>query len=460
MKQLLRTVAVLITLLSPAFVNTVPIEPNGNEDNLDACGNYSLTLQLPNSRVIEKYFISSPIIRCLTLEHGGIQRVENGAFDQMPNLSYLNLQGNSISASNLFSFGNLSSVRELILSSQTGGYYSQQVEVNGVYPQLQYLDLKKIGMSGIHYGVWEHCFPELTRLDLSINKLTRFAAIRPWAEKLMHLYMNDNQLSQVSLRGYSGLKSLALENNQISSISMNGLDLDGLTNLENLSVANNRISVISAGAFDDTGSLRYLNISKNLLSSIRSDIFRSLYSLEVLALDQNTFETVPIAVPLNITTLSMNCNRIKYITTNSLYNLPHLRTLSLAGNMIANVHVDAFQNQEMLEELYLYNNELSYLPDGWGRTITNLRYLDLSGNAFTLLESAVHSTIPSLQQLYFERNPLKYINANTFATISKYVTVYLDSQSDRTIVKCERSSSYQTTTNRVPTALNNTITTD
>lgn len=457
MKQLLRTVAVLISLLSPAFVNTVPIGPNGNEDYLDACDNYSLTLQLPNSRVIEKYFISSPIIKCLTLERGAIRSVENGAFDQMPNLLYLNLQGNSISTPDLFSFGNLSSVRKLILSNQNWQYRNDAV-IQGVYPQLRYLDLKNTGISEIRY-TWNNPFPELTYLDLSTNRMRNFDSIRSWSPKLHHLYINNNQLSQFSLKGSPGLMSLALENNQFSTIGNDGLVLDGLTNLKNLSVANNRISVIRAGAFKDTGSLRHLNISKNFLSTIQPEMFRNLYSLEVLVLDQNTFEDVPIPVPLSITTLSMNCNRIKSITINSLYNLPHLRTLSLAGNMIENVHVDAFQNQKMLEELYLYNNELSYLPNGWGRTMPKLRYLDLSGNTFTLLESAFHSTVPSLQQLYFERNPLKYINASTFATISKYVTVYLD-QSNRTTVTCQPSSSYQITMNREPTTLNDTATTD
>ena len=459
MKQLLRTVAVLISLLSPAFVNTVPIGPNGNEDYLDACYNYSLTLQLPDSTVIKKYFISSPIIKCLTLERGAIRSVEDGAFDQMPNLLYLNLQENRISASNLFSFGNLSNVRELILSNQRWDYYTNDVVIQGVYPQLRYLDLKNTGISGIQH-TRDNPFPELTHLDLSTNRMRNFDSTRAWGPKLMHLYINDNQLSQFSLKGYPGLTSLAVENNQFSTIGYDGLQLDGLTNLKNLSVANNRISVIRAGAFENTVSLRHLNISKNLLSTIQPEMFRNLHSLEALVLDQNTFDEVPIALPLNITTLSMNCNRIKSITINSLYNLPQLRTLSLAGNMIASVHVDAFQNQKMLEELYLYNNELSYLPNGWGRTMTKLRYLDLSGNTFTLLELAFHSTVPSLQQLYFERNPLKYINASTFATISKYVTVYLDSQSDRTTVTCQPRSSYQITMNRGPTTLNDTITSD
>ena len=462
MKQLLRTVAVLISLLSPTFANTVPIKPNGNKDYLDACATNNLTLQLPKLDAIGKSFISSAIIKCLTIENSGIESAVDGAFDKMPNLWYLNLQGNSISPSNLFSFGNLSSVRKLILSNQMWRsdsshtsyspyeFYSYNqknqavVIVSGIYPQLRYLDLKNTGISNIRNSR-ENPFPELTYLDLSMNKIEIYDCTLPWAEKLTDLYLNDNKISKISL-GLPNLTSLVLDNNNIETIGDNGLDLIGLPNLKNLSVANNRIESIRKAAFRDTVSLRHLNISMNSLSTIYPETLKDLHSLQVLVLDQNSFEDVPIAVPLNIMTLSMNCNRIKFLTINSLYNLPQLKTLSLTGNMIRSVHTDAFQKQKMLEKLYLNSNGLSHLPNGWYKSMKGLRYLDLSNNEFTFLESVFQSNLPPLQQLYFERNPIKYINASTFRTFSKYVTVYLDTQSNRTTAKCQPNPSYQTTT--------------
>ena len=444
MNQLLRTVAILISLLSATFANTVPIKPNGNEEYLDACDTNNLTLQFAFP-IMYKRFISSDIIKCLTIETGSISFAEDGAFDKMPNLWYLNLQGNNICPRHLFSFGNLSSVRKLILSNQRVGQPAEDVvQIQAVYPQLRYLDLKNTGISKIQ-NTLENPFPELTHLDLSMNRFENFNFTRPWAEKLTHLYFNGNKVSQISL-GLPDLMWLVLDNNNIQTVGDNGLDLVSLPNLKNLSVANNRIESIRKGAFRDTASLRYLNISMNLLSTIHPGTLKDLHSLQVLVLDQNSFEDVPIAVPLNVTTLSMNCNRIKFLTINSLYNLPQLKTLSLAGNMIRGVHTDAFQNQKMLENLYLNSNELSYLPNDWYKSMEQLRYLDLSNNEFTLLESAFQSNLPSLQQLYFEHNPLKYINASTLRTFSRYVTVYLDTQSNRATVKCQPSRSYQTST--------------
>ena len=426
MKKLLVTVAVLITL-SPAFVNTVPIEANGSEDYLVDCSNSDVTLHLPTSTVITKYFMSSPTLRCLTIENDGIESAEGGAFDEMPNLWYLNLQGNRISPSKLFSFGNLASVRKLILSNQKWESYRDHEVIKGIHihPQLRYLDLKNTGIGSIE-NTWENPFPELTHLDLSMNKLKNFNFIQPWSANLTHLYLNDTNISQFSLNGYSSLMSLVLDNNNIKSIGDTGMDLISLTNLRNLSLSNNQIESIRDGAFRDTVSLQYLDISKNFLSTIYPGTLEDLHSLQVLLLDQNFFEDVYIAVPLNITTLSMNSNHIKHLMINSLYNLSQLKTLSLTDNIITDIHTEAFQNQEMLEELYLNNNELSYLPNEWCQPMKNLRYLDLSGNKFTVFESMIHCSAPSLQQIHVKHNPLAFINASTFATLPKSVSVYLE----------------------------------
>ena len=423
MKQLLRTVAVLISLLSPTFASIAPTEPNGNEDYLDECGNYSLTLQLPNLNLIGERFVSFSMLRCLTIEEGGIERVEDGAFDDMPNLWYLNLQGNKISSSNLFSFGNLSSARKLILSNQQFKLRGEAV-IEGIYPQLRYLDLKNSGISSIR-SVSENPFPELTYLDLSMNNLENVNFTRSWAEKLTHLYISDNDISQFTLEGYPGLMSLVLNNNKIKTIGEGGIVVVGSTNLKNLSLRNNEIDSISDGAFTDTASLRHLDISMNSLSTISPAAFQSLHSLQVLDLDGNSLDEVPRAVPVNLTTLSINCNSIKSLTINSLYHLPHLKTLSLAVNGMESVHADAFQNQGMLEELFLHYNQLNYLPNGWCRTMKNLRYLDLTGNDFTTFDSTISCTVPSLRQIYVGRNPLEF-NASTFASLPKSATVYLE----------------------------------
>ena len=433
MNRLLRTVAVLISLLSPILANTISIGPNG-DDYPDACDTYDLALHLPKFELYqdEDDFISFPKLKCLTIKNSEIEKVNGLAFDQLPNLWYLNLQGNNFSVQDFFNFGILRSVRMLILSNQDRREARCTLLIDNIYPQLRYLDLKNTGISEIRNRgyIEDYIFPELTHLDVSMNMLGETKSIdslRSWSNKLTHLNLKDTGISEFSFKGYSGLVSLVLDSNNIRGIGDDLMNLVNFTNLKNLSIAGNKLEFIRDGAFRDTVNLQHLDISLNILTSINSKTLKDLQSLRVLVLDKNYFKDVPIAVPLNIMTLSMNSNRIgiKNLTINSLYNLPQLKTLSLTDNWIINIHTDAFQNQGMLEELYLNDNKLNYLPNSWCRPMKNLRYLDLSGNQFTIFESMILCSVPSLRQIHVKDNLLSFINASTFAALPKYVTVLL-----------------------------------
>ena len=433
MNWLLRTAAVLISLLSPIFANTISIGPNGEDDYPDDCNTYDLALYLPNFQLDPDRpdFISFPKLKCLTIKNSGIEIVNAQTFVQLPNLWYLNLEGNNISVQDFFNYGGLSSVRMLILSNQERAKARCTLLIDYKNPQLRYLDLKNSGISEIRdRGYTNIVFPELTHLDVSMNMLGETKSIdslRSWSNKLTHLNLTDTGISEFSFKGYPGLVSLVLDNNHIRRIGDDLFNLVNFTNLKNLSVARNSIEIIHDEAFRDTVNLQHLDMSLNILTSINSKILKYLQSLRVLILDKNYFKDVPIAAPLNITTLSMNTNRIRIqnLTINSLYNLPQLRTLSLTDNWILNIHKDAFQNQGMLEELYLNDNKLNYLPNSWCRPMKNLRYLDLSGNQFTIFESMILCSVPSLRQIHVKNNPLSFINASTFAALPKYVTVLL-----------------------------------
>ena len=80
----------------------------------------------------------------------------------------------------------------------------------------------------------------------------------------------------------------------------------------------------------------------------------------------------------------------------------------------------------LLEELYLNDNQLSYLPIGWCESMKMLRYLNLAGNKFALLESVIYSSDLPVQHLHFERNPLTYINGSLSRLFPVNMTIYLN----------------------------------
>ncbi|XP_043254874.1 insulin-like growth factor-binding protein complex acid labile subunit [Colletes gigas] len=435
MKLLFTTLAVLILLLSTVLGTSVQTVSDEYEDYSNDCDNDSLILHLTDSRITINA-IDAPKIRCLTIDYNGLETIDDGAFDQVPNLEYLNLEGNTILPNNLFSFGNLTNIKTLILGNQNY-YYTGLMRVTGVYPKLRYLDLKNCGISDVECEM-KNCFPELTHLDFSSNSLvylyTSFENV--FYGKLKYLRLDDNILQQVSFTNNLNLSSLSLNNNKISIIGSSGLNLTGLKNLQNLSVAVNSIRLIEEKAFTDTINLRYLNISMNNLTILNDETFKNLSSLQVLILDQNMFDSVPIITSTSIMTFSMNCNIVKHLTSSSFFNLPNMRKLFLGSNMISFIQLDTFVNQKVLEELYLNDNELSSLPNGWCNNMKELRHLDLSRNKFTSLNPLFQCSNFPVQRVIFDHNPLEYINTDTIKTMPKNVKIYLNYNLNLTVPLC------------------------
>ncbi|XP_012152076.1 uncharacterized protein LOC100877794 [Megachile rotundata] len=419
--MMLITTAVILSLLI-AYGNAY-------EEYPAICKNETFTMNIASDTLLHKFIVSGTI-RCINIPSGGIKFMEQGAFDGVPNLTYLNLERNFISPSDLFSFGSIPNIKALILSDQTYNSYQSSVPINYIYPELQYLNLRNTKISNI-INYTENSFPKLKYLDISGNRFSSFKFVQLWNNTLTFLHLNSNQISDISLNNLKNLETLTLDNNNIRRIGYsyyNNLDLTGLKNLKHLSVANNEIDSIDRLAFKETVNLRYLNLSNNQLPSYNSNFqsFEHLSSLEILALDDNKFRTIPFTTPLNITDLSMNGNDLVNLTTNSLSMVPYLRTLSLAKNKISRIDADAFSPLRVLEELYLNDNDLSYLPRLWSKSIENLRYLDLSKNKITSLDYVFGSNYVPLNELHLDDNPLENIKMDSLAMFAKNLTIYFN----------------------------------
>ena len=406
------------------------------------CSKETLTLKGCCSGTISANFIEYPNLRCVSIVNNDIRSLEEGSFDGLPNLIYLNLEGNVIPPSKLFSFGNISNIMALGLNDQrTNSYYDTVLQVNTMYPKLVYLNLRNAKISRISNTVFGNPFPKLSYLDLSFNKLSSFNFEQLWNDSLVYLNLNHNQISKVSFNKLNNLISLNLVDNAIKSIG-DGYDLDlrGLSSLEHLSIANNRINFISKTAFNHTVKLPYLNISDNALTALSPELFTPLTSLDVLILDNNKFNDIPLIIS-NISTLSMNCNNITYLKPSSLDMLLNLRKLSLAGNKISNIYPGTFKSQVLLEELYLNDNELTHLSRSWYQSMKKLRYLNLSGNKFTSIESVLDLANVALKEVYLAGNPIMFIETGSLKTVPQNLTIYLNMNETRPTSFCRRSYS-------------------
>lgn len=129
---------------------------------------------------------------------------------------------------------------------------------------------------------------------------------------------------------------------------------------------------------------------------------------------------MPAGLPDNIEELQLNYNHIQTLQDNSL-SYPSLHTLSLACNNLEKLQSNTFQDLKLLESLNLANNNLhiDYQETSHAlKTLPRLRVLDLSENkldeemAATLLQN-----LTSLEYLNLSGNLLQRLDETSFSDL-------------------------------------------
>ncbi|KAK1335489.1 hypothetical protein QTO34_003275 [Cnephaeus nilssonii] len=154
------------------------------------------------------------------------------------------------------------------------------------------------------------------------------------------IYLYDNALDEFPVNLPRSLRELHLQDNNVRAIAR--ASLARLPLLEKLHLDDNSVSTVSIeeDAFADSRQLKLLFLSRNHLSSIPSGLPRTL---EELRLDDNRISTIPL---------------------HAFKGLHSLRRLVLDGNLLANQRIadDTFSRLQNLTELSLVRNSLAAPP--------------------------------------------------------------------------------------------------
>lgn len=171
--------------------------------------------------------------------------------------------------------------------------------------------------------------------------------------------------------------------------SIESFNLSVLFNLTLLRLSSNKITDIKEDAFNGLKDLRTLLLDQNQLSSssITDNTFSELQKLQVLVLSNNALSTIYGTWFKNMTgliRLQLNGNQITNLTEESFGNnhLNNLRSLDLSNNFISNIQKNAFQGLPQLQELDLSRNRMALIPDTFS-PLTQLILLNLDENQWT-----------------------------------------------------------------------------
>ena len=144
-----------------------------------------------------------------------------------------------------------------------------------------------------------------------------------------------------------------------------------------LDLSFNQIQYISSGAFKNLPNCTELNMGKNRLTHIRTQIFDGLSSLE---------------------DLDLRSNKISDIDPGSFFRLPKCTHLWLPFNQLTYLKAEPFKGLVSLDLLDLYSNQISFIEDGTFSHLPRIRVIYLSNNNLV--------TPPQTHFLFLDGNPL------------------------------------------------------
>ncbi|KAM9743981.1 reticulon-4 receptor [Menidia menidia] len=199
------------------------------------------------------------------------------------------------------------------------------------------------------------------------------------------IFLQSNKLTVVKSTSFSSCHNLTvlwLYSNNISYIEAGAFY--GLEKLEELDIGDNsNLRTISPTAFQGLTKLHTLHLHRCGLSELPVGVFRGMFSLQYLYLQDNYILTLHDDTFLdlaNLTYLYLHNNKIKIVTNNMFRGLVNLDRLLLHQNHVIYVQPRAFDDLGKLKSLFLFFNNLTVLTGETMKPLVSLQYLRLNGN--------------------------------------------------------------------------------
>ncbi|XP_061663029.1 keratocan [Syngnathoides biaculeatus] len=174
-----------------------------------------------------------------------------------------------------------------------------------------------------------------------------------------------------------------------------------------LYLQNNQIQVVSADALRNATQLRWVNLSRNKITSegVEKGTLEAMSRLEHLYMDDNLLSWVPFPLPASLEHLSLSRNRISKIPDGVFFGLDKLTLLDLQGNKLMDDAVTevSLKGLNNLVQINLAKNQLSSMPLGLPPTTTQL-FLD--GNNIDKIPVGYFKGLPKMAFLRLNHNKL------------------------------------------------------
>ena len=212
--------------------------------------------------------------------------------------------------------------------------------------------------------------------------------------------------------------------------------------LTNVNLQNLQLATIQVGAFEKLPSLQALHLPANKLTSLPTDVFSNLTSLNYLLITYNNFEHLPhssicVAQKLvhnpiaelyrddffnlrysPVKLLGLNNCKLRRLRSDTFTYLNKLTTINLSGNKIDTFPKHIFSKLPYLSMLDVSYNLLQIITPLW--FVNSIKTLNLAYNGITVLNVSESISLDSVRSLDLEKNKLNKLEPQIFARLGLF----------------------------------------
>nr|BBG28448.1 Toll-like receptor [Gryllus bimaculatus] len=345
---------------------------------------------LGNLTIDDQYFHKIDNITHLLLPSNFLTELPSQLFQNMRDLTNLDLHGNNITLQN-GELAGLISLKKLDIGE------------NNIHQLLPgtFKDLKKLEF----LTLWGNKISNLTK-DMFIG-----------LENISSLDFTANEIVYISPDTFmemENLKILSLVKNNLTSLPEK--IFSATKKLELVKLQNNhKLSQIPRRLFADLPQLNEIILSRCNLSTVPEDMFWNTSKLAKVDISRNSLVTLPELLFRDteyLKELDISNNKIASIHGSPFASLKNLQILHLEKNKLTSINEELLQGPHELQSLYLNNNNIEDIHHYAFQTMTKLQILVMSHNNITFnnfirYDSSPISNCPNLQELDLSHNNIR-----------------------------------------------------
>ncbi|XP_036413190.1 toll-like receptor 13 [Colossoma macropomum] len=367
-----------------------------SEKELRNCSNLKVLDLAENdlTKITALAFKSMTKLNTLNLSHNKLSNVPT-AIRNLSTLEVLDLSYNSITTLTCSDFTNLTQL--LMVHIYRNPLSSVE---HCAFQDLHNLKTLLIGTGRLFTlkGYFRNGLQNLKSLDLSNNKLnTIHKGVFERLRNLTYLQLQDNQIKNMETGAFMGLQNLILldlQSNKITQTSISASAFLGLTNLKELVLNNNYMlfssqDSLSEPPFKHLKSLHVLHIFSQGNDGMRylpSNFLEGLTSLKIFwagnlnlnSLHPDTFTYTP-----ELWLLDLSKNELTTISSDIFMPVKKLSSLSMIQSGIQSLDFLIEANLKEIQLLLIRKNSIAVINETLIDTFSNFSLLDLQGNEFS-----------------------------------------------------------------------------